>query len=72
MSIITFDTAARITQALTSNYSTVMTACTQLQAVGDGQCSTDTEAGLSLAASHIKSSAQGGADAQIPTRLSSS
>ncbi len=72
VSIITFDTTARIQQALTSNYSSVMTACTQLQACSDTAACTNTEAGLSLAQSHIKPASQGVRAARTPTRSSCS
>jgi hypothetical protein len=57
VSIITFDKSSssspKIEQALTTDYSSVMTACTRLQAVSDNGYSTCTEAGLSLAYSHL-------------------
>jgi hypothetical protein len=53
VSIVTFDTTARIQQTLTSNYTTTMNACTQLQACSDTAACTNTEAGLALAYSHI-------------------
>jgi hypothetical protein len=66
VSIITFDKASsgsttpKIEQPLTSDYNSVMAACTRLQAVGEGVLSTNTESGLSLAASHIKPQSQSG------------
>lgn len=64
VSIITFDkvssSSPKIEQALTSDYTSVMTACTRLQAVADNALSTCTEAGMSLAYSHIKPQSQGG------------
>ena len=59
VSIVTFDTAARIQQSLTSNYSTVMQACTQLQACSDTALSTDTQAGLALAYSQHQAAEPG-------------
>jgi hypothetical protein len=64
VSIITFDkvssSSPKIEQSLTSDFSSVMTACTRLQAVSSNGLSTCTEAGLSLAQSHIKPASQGG------------
>lgn len=58
VSVITFDktsaTSPKIEQALTSNYGTVMTACTRLQAVSDTALSTCSEAGLDKAYNHLK------------------
>jgi Flp pilus assembly protein TadG len=64
VSIITFDkvssSSPKVQQALTSDYGTAMTACTQLQACSDNALCTCTEAGLSTAYSHIKAQSQGG------------
>jgi len=60
VSIVTFDTAARIQQALTSNYSAAMTACTALQACYSGQACTNTESALIVAYNHIKPQSEGG------------
>ena len=60
VSIVTFDTTARIQQTLTSNYSTAMTACTGLQACSDTALCTDTEGGLITAYNLIKPQSQGG------------
>jgi Flp pilus assembly protein TadG len=60
VSIVSFDTSARIVQTLTSNYNTVMTACTTLQACSDSALCTDTEYGLITAYNLIKPQSQGG------------
>jgi Flp pilus assembly protein TadG len=60
VSIVSFDTSARVVQTLTSNYSAAMTACTTLQACSDTAVSTDTEAGLITAYNLIKPVSQGG------------
>ena len=59
VSVITFDTLAdgntpQIAQSLTGDYQQAMEACTELQAVGDKGTTTATEAGLALAAEHLK------------------
>jgi hypothetical protein len=69
VSIITFDTSTSILQPLTSNYNTVMTACTQLQACSSASACTNTEAGLSLAQSHIKPASQGGAGRENTNKI---
>ncbi len=60
VSIVSFDTSARVVQTLTSNYNTAMNACTTLQACSDDAICTDTEAGLITAYNLIKSTSQGG------------
>jgi len=68
VSIITFDKPSgvapispRIEQALTSDYTAAMTACTRLQACSDSSSNTCTESGLTLARDHIKPNTEGGA-----------
>jgi hypothetical protein len=58
VTIISFDTAARVVQPLTSDYRAAMQACTTLQAVSDLNYSTASQAGLSLAEAQL---AYGGA-----------
>jgi Flp pilus assembly protein TadG len=60
VSIVTFDTSARIQQTLTSNYATAMAACTSLQACSDSSLCTNSEAGLITAYNLIKPQSQGG------------
>ena len=66
VSIVTFDTVSGtvLKTPLTSNYDSVMQACTTLQAVGDDQSSTATETGMIGAYNHIKSASQGGSGRQ--------
>jgi Mg-chelatase subunit ChlD len=64
VSIVTFDklnsSSPKVEQALTSNYTSVMTACTRLQAVSSNGYSTCSEAGMALAYNHIKPASEGG------------
>ncbi len=69
VSIVSLDTSARVVQTLTSNYTTVMTACTTLQACSDTALSTDTEAGLITAYNLIKPQSQGGQGRQNTNKI---
>ena len=69
VSIVSFDTSARVVQKLTSNYNTVMTACTTLQACSDSAVCTDTEAGLITAYNLIKPQSQGGQGRQNTNKI---
>lgn len=65
VAIITFDSldngsAPEVAQPLTGIYQDAMLACTELQAVGDKGTTTATQAGLALAAAHLKPTSQGG------------
>jgi hypothetical protein len=65
VSIVTFDKSTNIAGvtplvALTSNYSTAMSACPTMQAVGQNGNSTATETGLAAAYNLIKPASQGG------------
>lgn len=65
VSIITFDSldngaTPQVVQALTGAYQDAMLACTELQAAGDKGTTTATQAGLELAAQHLKPSSEGG------------
>jgi hypothetical protein len=62
VSIVTFDKTndVKTLVALTSSYSSAMTAATTMQAVGEGGASTDTEEGLLAAYNLIKPASQGG------------
>ena len=66
VSIITFDrlssSSPKIQQALTSNYSAAMTACTGLQATSDNALCTCTEAGLNLAYTHLTANGRANAN----------
>jgi hypothetical protein len=64
VSIISFDSLSDggpiIERSLTGNYEPAMRAATYLQAVGDKNATTATEAGLFVAREHIKKRSQGG------------
>ena len=55
------DHAPRLLQSLTSNYTTAMDSCTDLQAVSDIGATTAIEAGLIAARNHLKKPSDGGA-----------
>jgi Flp pilus assembly protein TadG len=63
VSVVTFDTTDGTVLALplTSDYSSAMNFCRDMQCVYDGMLSTSTETGLIAARNHIKPSNQGGA-----------
>lgn len=72
VSIVTFDKASpapAIAQSLTSDYDSAMLACTRLQAVGDRNASTATEAGLIKAQEHLKPTSQGGAAREFSDKV---
>jgi Flp pilus assembly protein TadG len=76
VSIITFDKpnavtpiSPRVEQALTSNYSDAMTACTRLQACSDSSNNTCTESGLTLARDHIKPADEGGSGRKSSNKI---
>ncbi|MEN6449672.1 MAG: VWA domain-containing protein [Thermoguttaceae bacterium] len=73
VSIVTFDkvssSSPKIAQTLTSDYSSVMNSCTQLEACGNKGLCTCTEAGLALAQSHIKPASEGGAGRERTNKI---
>lgn len=73
VSIITFDkvnsSSPQILQALTSDYSTVMTSCTKLEACANNSLCTNTESGLALAKNHIKAASLGGAGRERTNKI---
>jgi Flp pilus assembly protein TadG len=62
VSIITYDKTGdtKIFKSLTSDYDSVIAACTKLQACGSGAACTLTEEGMTVAHDHIQSSTDGG------------
>ena len=64
VSVVTFDTTdgvkPSVAQALTGDYAEAMTACTNIQAVGDKGTSTSTEAGMIVARQHLLPKKHGG------------
>jgi hypothetical protein len=65
VSVITFDSldggnTPQVVQQLTGDYQVAMQACTDLQAVGDKGNTTGTEAGIDVAAQHIRPASAGG------------
>jgi Flp pilus assembly protein TadG len=72
VSIVTFDKAnpgPQVPQALTSDYTQAMRACTRLQAVGDRDASTATESGLIRAQAILKPTSQGGQGREFSNKV---